>query len=342
MFNHEVVEMTEEQEEQHITALRKGIEESKRRAEVAATMSPPLPSPGYTSNNSKEAMRDPRWARWNGAKKDGRLCPEFAESFNTYCAWVPSPPRDGHHWKLVPTTSGPIAPGAFRWKRGEPRWPKDGRHKHPLWGIYEKIWRRTSDPEDSNYLAYGSVGRILDPLFADVQSGFWRFVAEIGPRPSPQHSVNRRDNKLGYLLGNLEWADPRTQAWERSCTRWVDLPSGERVPLNVACRRYGMSTDTVQRRLTLGVPLIEALTEPPLSRSEVANRSNAAQAAKRGGRLTNAELAAIAGCSRSAMDQRLKKMTPEQAVAIGGPIPRTESGRRGGTVSAAKRKGHRL
>lgn len=44
---------------------------------------------------------------------------------------------------------------------------------------------------------------------------FGAFLREIGPAPSPAHSVDRVKNELGYVPGNVRWATAKEQANNR-------------------------------------------------------------------------------------------------------------------------------
>ena len=50
-------------------------------------------------------------------------------------------------------------------------------------------------------------GRGIQFLF----TSFEQFFAEIGPRPTPQHSLDREDNDGNYAPGNVRWATKSEQ-----------------------------------------------------------------------------------------------------------------------------------
>lgn len=46
--------------------------------------------------------------------------------------------------------------------------------------------------------------------------GFERFLAHVGTKPSPKHSLDRINNDDGYRPGNVRWATAREQVLNRS------------------------------------------------------------------------------------------------------------------------------
>lgn len=86
-----------------------------------------------------------------------------------------------------------------------------GKRKHWLNNTHSNIMRRCYDTKSPKFNSYGERGIGVHELFHD----FWAFVSyiedELGPKPSPRHTLNRIDNDDDYAPGNLEWATPFEQ-----------------------------------------------------------------------------------------------------------------------------------
>lgn len=93
-----------------------------------------------------------------------------------------------------------------------------GFSRHPLYGTWNSMLDRCTNPKDPGYGNYGASGitvcdRWRDPwLFAED------IVREIGPRPPmmlasgrPLYTLDRINPELGYLPGNVRWATASEQ-----------------------------------------------------------------------------------------------------------------------------------
>lgn len=64
------------------------------------------------------------------------------------------------------------------------------------------------------YADYGGRGITVADEWTG-RGGFARFLADVGPRPSSDHTLDRIDVNGAYEPGNVRWADRITQRWNR-------------------------------------------------------------------------------------------------------------------------------
>ena len=74
-------------------------------------------------------------------------------------------------------------------------------------GSWERMVRSVTDPNHTNYEQYGGTGLDIDPRWLD----YTVFIADMGAKPTPQHTIDRIDNAKGYWLGNCRWATQQEQ-----------------------------------------------------------------------------------------------------------------------------------
>jgi len=126
--------------------------------------------------------------------------------------------------------------------------------------VWQQMRERCGNPEDPAFPRYGGAGirvcRRWEVSFAD-------FMADVGPRPTPKHTIDRYPNGAGgYEPGNVRWATYGEQRRNQARVRFFEL-DGESLCLTDWSARYGKPAQTVAYRLeVLGWSLREALTRP--------------------------------------------------------------------------------
>jgi hypothetical protein len=104
-----------------------------------------------------------------------------------------------------------------------------------------------------SYKAYGGRGigvcEEWDPkITKDAASNFLR---DMGPKPSPEHSLERKDNSLGYSPSNCIWGTRAQQGINRRNVIRVEF-QGEPYSIHGLGKRLGMSPATIKYWLIKG------------------------------------------------------------------------------------------
>ena len=130
----------------------------------------------------------------------------------------------------------------------------DGR-RVPEYRAWESMKARCSNPRDAAYAYYGGRGiRVCERW----RASFAAFRADMGPRPSPGHSLERRDNNGPYCPETCYWATAVQQIRNRRNTRFLTVT----LPLAVWAERIGLRYHTFWRRLDKGMTPEAAITRP--------------------------------------------------------------------------------
>lgn len=90
-------------------------------------------------------------------------------------------------------------------KRIVARNTKHGMTLTPEYRAYQGAKKRCSDKKDRGWKNYGGRGILF------LLPAFDKFYEFIGPRPTPNHSLDRKENDKHYSLDNIRWATKEEQ-----------------------------------------------------------------------------------------------------------------------------------
>lgn len=126
-----------------------------------------------------------------------------------------------------------------------------------------KAWismiRRCYRVKDSNYRNYGARGITVCQQWFD----FRNFIKDMGPKPSPNHSLDRKLNDRGYYPDNCKWSTRGEQQRNQRRTNYVEY-EGQIVSLAHLARLKGLRPNVVWNRVYVyGWDVERAITEVP-------------------------------------------------------------------------------
>jgi hypothetical protein len=142
------------------------------------------------------------------------------------------------------------------------------RHKrikyHPDYHLWSTMIQRCTNPKRKGYHNYGGRGITVCERW---RHAFENFTADMGPRPSPTHSLERRDNDQGYSPENCYWA---TWTQQRRNTRFnvVLTFQGETLCITEWALRLGIKAPSLKKRLVNGWTIEAALSTPKGARPD--------------------------------------------------------------------------
>ncbi len=90
---------------------------------------------------------------------------------------------------------------------------------------------------------------------------FENFFADMGPKPSLAHSIERIDNEGNYQPDNCQWATPKEQAHNKRNNRLLTF-QGQTKCVGAWAEETGIAYQTLTSRLNHGWSVDKALTTP--------------------------------------------------------------------------------
>lgn len=135
---------------------------------------------------------------------------------------------------------------------------KHGRCGTPEYRAWQGMLRRCCNPHSKSYPDYGGRGISACERW---KASFEAFFADMGERPSADHSIDRIDNSLGYSPENCRWATRAEQQRNRRDNVYLEH-AGKRMMLVDWADEIGMNRMTLGNRIKAGWTAEEAITTP--------------------------------------------------------------------------------
>lgn len=128
----------------------------------------------------------------------------------------------------------------------------------PEYRTWNNIRQRCSNQNNTDYHLYGGRGiRVC----AEWESSFEAFLGDMGPKPSPAHSIDRIDVNGDYCPSNCRWATVSEQANNKRNSRRFEA-FGESLTSAEWGERFGLKPWTVYNRVSFGMTVEQALSKP--------------------------------------------------------------------------------
>ena len=126
-----------------------------------------------------------------------------------------------------------------------------GLTKTPEYGAWRSMRDRCYNKKCDSYPAYGGRGITVCDEWCG-KNGFIKFLEHIGPRPSPEYSVDRYpDNNSGYRPGNVRWTTHKEQGHNMRSTKL-----NEELVSKIRATESSVSQTEWARRIGVSQPLI--------------------------------------------------------------------------------------
>lgn len=130
-----------------------------------------------------------------------------------------------------------------------------------------RIWlgmiHRCENPKNTQFKNYGARGIAV----CERWKVFRNFLDDVSPRLSPKHSLDRKNNDLGYSKQNCRWATAKQQAQNQRRTVFVKI-GGRRTPIIEVARSSGIPVFMIEHRMRKGMTVEQAIAMPKMKSGE--------------------------------------------------------------------------
>lgn len=139
--------------------------------------------------------------------------------------------------------------------------PRHGLNKTPEHRAWVHMRQRCNNPKKKDYPHYGGRGITVCEAW---QSSFEAFLAHVGKKPSPKHSLDRIDVNGNYEPGNVRWATQQQQVENTRVVKMITI-DGKTQSQAAWAREKGLSVGQISARIRSGWSQDEAILTPSVS-----------------------------------------------------------------------------
>lgn len=118
------------------------------------------------------------------------------------------------------------------------------------YSTWRMMIQRCSNPKAEGWENYGGRGITVCERW---RNSYVEFLADMGRKPTPEHSIDRQDNSGNYEKSNCHWATKLEQDKNRRTTVQV-MYNGELRYVMDVCEEVGISRRTYDYRVKQGWP----------------------------------------------------------------------------------------
>lgn len=134
-------------------------------------------------------------------------------------------------------------------------------HTRPELRIFHGMWTRCTNPEHVSYARYGGRGVTI----CERWKSFANFFEDMGPRPSPKHSIDRIKTSGNYEPGNCRWATEAEQAHNRGNAVYVEY-EGKQQRLYLLAKQHNLPLALVYARIFTAKWSVEKALSTPIGK----------------------------------------------------------------------------
>lgn len=127
----------------------------------------------------------------------------------------------------------------------------------PEYMVWAGMIQRCKNPKHNAFYNYGGRGITVDPAWMSFET----FIADMGMRPSPSYSIERKNGNLPYCADNCKWATRDEQCRNTKRSHFITF-GGETMNVCDWAIKLGFGKGVINRRLRLGWSEEQALSTP--------------------------------------------------------------------------------